>query len=608
MPGQLTVPRWASAPLVGVGVLLLSVYFGQSVTAPPDFSEGSALAGYAHRLAHGERIHFDLLEYYGPLGWVIPTWAYSLAGDRVIGIHIALAISRVISCILVFHLVRRLTDRLYATLAAGLMAAPLGMKLPFLSAPYAPHFGLVPFLLVAILLSAPPPGRRHLAAAAAGVLTAVLLWMKLSVGAFVLVGGAVGLLGLPLAEAPAPEPSRALIVAKVAVLAAVAIVFHVYIWPHYRWPYVFFLTLPLLLGLGRLAVGIAQAGARGEVRGDLRLVTLYVGGASLAWLVYFVGYFGTDGVVYLREQFATLAALDYVAPFPKLGTRGSFGAFTRWCWPALPVVAAGLFALQLRSPRSEPTPGSVDRENGAVALFLLSAFHTFVIHSRADEAHLFYAALPAIPALVVLLHRVLEGHIHEPHTAWLPRALVVAASVFAMATLFVVPSVDDFRLDRGQWHGSRLEHLRYHSPDFPYPTERDRALAEFDPDLDAAIAALDDLTTDGEVVLVMSPQQILTLGANVQQFGGRYTHALWLIQRGLLRPDAFRRIVPASFLEDLIRDPPRIIVSEKDDSTLYDALPEVRDCAQKHPYAEVAVVSRFTFFARRDTLPPPRGY
>ena len=603
----MTAPRWAGVAGRAIGVLLLCVYFGQSITMPPDLSEGAALAGYAHRLAHGERIYFDFIEYYGPLAWEIPKWAYSLAGDRLIGIHAALALSRVISCVLVFHLVRRLADGLYATLATGLMAAPLGMKLPFLSAPYAPHFGLVPFLLVATLLSAPPSGRRRLAIAAAGVLTAVLLWMKVSVGAFVLVGGAVGLFALPRPEREVPLPPRVLALLQLTALSAVIVVFHVYIWHEYRWPYAFYLTLPLLLGLGRLAAGIVRAAARGERAGDPRLAALYVGTACVTWLVYFVLYFGTDGAAYLREQIATFAALDYVAPFPELGTPGTFGRFTRWYWPVLPIVVSGLFAVHLGSMRTDRAPPSARREEGAVVLFLLSAFHAFVIHPRADEAHLFYAVLPAIPALFVLLHLVLAAIFDGSRARGLSRALVATVSACAIATLFVVPSLDDFRMGRGQWHGPRLEHLPYHSSDFPYPTDRDRFLNTFDPDIDAAIEKLDELTTDGEVVLVLSPQQILTLGAKVQQFGGRYVHPLWLLERGLLRPEAFRKIVPASFLEDLRRDPPRVVVTEDEDTVLYDALPEMREGLELHPYTAVAKVFRFTFFVRDDVPAPAAG-
>ncbi|MBM4362868.1 MAG: hypothetical protein FJ104_09330, partial [Deltaproteobacteria bacterium] len=378
-------------PLALLAFVAVAVYLGQTITLPPDLSEGALLVGHADRLARGERVHFELVEYYGPLAWELPVLAYRLAGSKVIGVHAYLALTRLAAVAATYLLVRRQVGRGPAALAALTATALLGMQWPFFNSPYAPHLAL-PVLLASWLLL----GRGPRLAAAAGVLTGILLWLKISVGAFALAGGLLTEATLGgTGTSPGPVGTRI----RLALIAGVCLVFHAFILRPFRAEYVVYFTLPLLLVGLSLGRGVLRA-SRGEgSAGDPRAAAAFVGGAAATWVVVLLAYFRPAEIAgYAAEQLATFRRLDYAAPFPRLFVAGTFGNFTRMGWTLLPWGVTALHAAALLRARSEGT--AVDPR--AARLATLSLLVSFVLHSRADEAHLFHAILPSVPALFTL--------------------------------------------------------------------------------------------------------------------------------------------------------------------------------------------------------------
>ncbi|MBM4363681.1 MAG: hypothetical protein FJ104_13450, partial [Deltaproteobacteria bacterium] len=174
--------------------------------------------------------------------------------------------------------------------------------------------------------------------------------------------------------------------------------------------------------------------------------------------------------------------------------------------------------------------------------------------------------------------------------------LAAVAAVLAAATLFEPPSADDYRLGPGDWSHPRLAGLRFHPPDYPYPTEKDRLQGGADAAIDDAARFLDGLTSDGEEVLLLGPMQILVLASGTRAWGGRHVHDLWLLDRGVLSAQAFREIVPPSFFERLRADPPRVVVGELRERHLVEALPELAEVLGSGRYRMVGTRFRYLFF------------
>jgi hypothetical protein len=589
-----------------VSLLAVAVYFGQYLTTPPNSSEGAVMMDYVQRFSDGQRLHFDVFDYYGPFAWLPFRVAYSLAGQQLIGVRVCLLALKLACVLLTYVLIRGLGSSFHAVLGSLVIALLLGQPWPFFQIPYAPHVALPTSLLVLCLLMHGGSARVCVAA----ILTAVLFWTKVNAGAFVFAGSLI-----LVAYFPPPDPAfsrRRLRASPFAVgflallLPLVVALFLIFSREHV-WTYFAYLSGPLLLGLAWAALWLARdVRDDRDIAGRIRVAAMYSAVTGCTWLVVLMATFGIrESGPYLREQIAVLTRLQLDVPMPGFGASGQYSSFNAHFWPELlcaPTVIAlswlGCRALSGRRTRGQEASATESRLAG---LFAIGTFHNFVIYPRSDEAHL----VQAVSFAVVIGFAMLAVIDTSAVTTRRPRsALRVAAALagcLATASLLSLPAVGDFRASR-DWHNPRLSRLRFHNARDVRANEVDLGVdyAQWDAWLDQVAQKVEALTEPGEEVMVLSGAQLINYASNTRPAGGRYSHFFYMIQMGLLDRKGFLELVPAPNFHALLSDPPRVVVLHDGDERIVNTLPELLHAIRGNPYVRVGVWGCFAVYQRRD--------
>jgi hypothetical protein len=183
-----------------------------------------------------------------------------------------------------------------------------------------------------------------------------------------------------------------------------------------------------------------------------------------------------------------------------------------------------------------------------------------------------------------------------------------AVTVLAAVTLFSPPAVQDFYFTEGEWTSPRLAYLRQHN-------ERDTRAAElrvswtyreWDEFIDLIALKLNHLTVPGEEVLVLGGTQLLNYASGTMPAGGKYSHLFYLLRCGLLNRESFLELMPEETLDRLLRDPPRIVVTEDGDDAVLAAIPELLQGFKRARYEFVSNAGPFAIYSRipANRLPP----
>lgn len=589
----------------------LLVYFAQYLTVPPNSSEGAVMMDYVHRLSEGQRLHFDVFDYYGPAAWLPYSFFYRAFGQQMIGVRVLLLLLKLVSVLLTYAVIRSLGRRYYAVLGALTVTALVGQPWPFFQIPYAPHLTFPMMLSVWWLVFPEAPRIASVRLIAAGVITGLLLWTKVNTGAYVLAGVAVYLAcWAPLANQdprsgspPAETPLRAV---QVLTVLLVAVGFVWFLLAHLNALYFVYLALPLIVALAwTLHHVVCEWRAGHSARSQLGAALVYGGSTLLVWAFVFVAYFGlAEGQAYVSEQLAVLSRFHYQVALPIPGARGQYRGFNEYFWPQLPCLTTALAVYWLMTRRrrhaERGAPSLSVAEARLAGLFLAGTLYGFVIYARGDEVHLVQGVLGAAVVLFGML-AVLDGVPRAGQTTGSVRRWGVAAvTMLAAATLFARPRRMDFDLTFGDWASPRLAYLRYHTEadaraeELPVGMDYD----EWDSYIDATAQQVDRLTPDGEEVLVLGATQLINYASNTQPAGGKYSHFFYLLRCGLLDRAAFFELMPKETSQRLLAAPPRVVVWQGGDDDVILALPELKSALRRTPYRFVSRSGPFAVWVR----------
>lgn len=180
------------------------------------------------------------------------------------------------------------------------------------------------------------------------------------------------------------------------------------------------------------------------------------------------------------------------------------------------------------------------------------------------------------------------------------RWVLGAVTVLAMTTLFARPRSIDFDLTFGDWANPRLSYLRYHTEadaraqELPVGMDYD----QWDSYIDATAQQVDELTQDGEEVLVLSAAQLINYASNTEPAGGKYSHFFYLLRCGLLDRAAFLELMPKETLRRLLSSPPRVVVWQGRDEAILQALPELQSALSRVRYRHVSRWGPFAIWVR----------
>ena len=122
--------------IVGACWCAVAAYLAQHLRIAENPVDGGLILGYVQHLADGERWFHDMIDSYGVANWVLPVLGYELAGERVLGIRVALWLQKLAAVVLGYGLVARLADRFHAWLAVVWMTLLLGLPWSYLHSAY----------------------------------------------------------------------------------------------------------------------------------------------------------------------------------------------------------------------------------------------------------------------------------------------------------------------------------------------------------------------------------------------------------------------------------------------------------------------------------------
>ena len=576
--------RWVAGCL---GLLGAGFYLLQFVTIAPDAFDGGLILGYLRRVARGERVYFDFMDVYGPLTWTLPAAVFRGSGEQVWAVRVCLVLFKLCSVALGYRLVRHFVRPLYAVLAALWLTVLIGVPWPNAQVAY-PFHQVLPLTLATwwLLLAQPLPGRAW-NLAAAGLTTALVIWMRLNSGVFLLAAGLLYCFcWLPPApgEAPARAPWPSVLHgARWLGLAVYGLAFGLFLRGSLTAMGLLYLVIPLV---GVLAAGAVEAqGARergAPVWGALRAWAVYGGAALLAGGAYALAYFGPGELAgYARELAALIAHVEYTTAYAPLGQPGLRVGLNEYYWLQLPWLVTGLFAVWwLWIGRRPDTP-----ERAAVhGLWIGVALGSFSLHPRSDAIHVYQAAVPAVPALFVLLGQ-LEGEVSRRwgRAGWLRAGLTAAALAYA-STLAAAPSLAALRWGPGDWTHPSLRHLHYRPHEDPHRRwgVAPGTMAQRDADMDAAAAYVDSITEDGTEILVLAHDELIYFMSDTRPPGGRYHYLIYLAKVFLLDPAGFRALMPDGVIRELVSEPPRVLVVGPGVETVLAALPELHPLREQY--------------------------
>lgn len=561
-------PLTPAALWTGLGLCAL-VYLAQPLRNGPNPVDEGLLLGVLDALAHGQELHHDVLDLYGPAHWAPLRWAYLALGQRVLGARLYLLALKAIGLGLSVWLVARLSDRYHALLCGVWLTVLLGVPWQLLQAPYPFLQAWVLALGTYHLLLFMPPARsraRWTRVLAAGCASGIAIATKLNAGLFLLAGG---LFVLAFGQTRAPASAHAPRWLRWLGLGLFGAAFTLASARHMSGPLAAFLWWPLF----SLLVFTARTLARGDRLGDLPAAALYAASCLATLALVLSISFGVAGASdYVQTIARILAALDYTAPVPTPLQPGPYVGFNESGWPLLLWLDSAVLSLiALRAGRG---PERMRAVAPVMGLFALSTTHAFVLYARADESHIYQAMLPALPLLFVGAHVLasgLSGRARRVH-----RAVLTSMVALAATTLFAAPSRALLDTRPSPWHSPHLAGIDFRLRDDPYVRAaffHDRQT--IDRRTNDAAVWLDENAADDAVVLVLTREELLPLNAHLRAAGGRYRYLFYLLKNDFIDRAAFEALAPPGFVAALCAHPPAWIIAEPTRSPILDALPEL---------------------------------
>lgn len=601
---------------------LAAAYFFQSSTLAPNRTDEGLLLGYVDDMAHGVRPFHDFVDVYGFLNWIFPVAFYEAFGEQVWGVRVWMLVLKLVTLGIAYALMRSLAHvpgepdgwmsggRFYAALGALWTVTLLGAQWQLLQTPY-PFLTVMPLVLGAwcaiVLAPFRSTGWNVLAAA---MLTACTVWTKLNTGLYLLAGGLLAyLFWIDLSRAPAGSSGigggRLLPLARRATLVAAGVLPLFAIRQHFTLWYFLYLAVPLIWSLGWALRATAGRGeAAPEASGQLRTCATYLLATSVLSTLLLLAYSGRHALDHVRQIFAIVSWLNYAVPFPPLGAPGGYVGFNEYYWLELPWAVTAAFAVwTLLGNRFGPKAfgaGWTHRRAQVSALFLLLVAHSFVMYSRHDESHIYQVVVLAVPVLFVVLAQI-EAFVstNRPALRGALRVALGSVCVWYASSLTVVPRASSFSVGKGDWHSPKLEHLRYRDAEsryVRYPSPLPVSDRECDRAEDDAAEYVGSLARPGEA-LVLTSDRLIHLTSGTRPVGGRYHFLFYLTSTGLLDRAGFDALVPRQVVEDILADPPPVIVSSLESAPLQEVFPEFRllrdtQYTQTRQYCSLVVYER----------------
>ncbi len=623
--------RWLGRFL---GLLLLAFYFAQHARRAPNPVDGGMMLDYVHRVSHGELPYWDFLDYYGPLTWLFPVPFYIAAGYEAWGVRLWMVVLKTATSVMAYMLARRLGSRFHAMLAVIWVAALFGAPYHFLQIAYPVYFAIPLALGGFYLLAFADPGRRRSSVLLAAVLTVVVLWSKLNAGVFLFAGGLFFLFYWLPSETRASEPRPGdaaretqdppgrpdewwLRKAQYLGLAALAVALFSLVASHFKWMYIPYLIVPSALLLVLTWRQVGRCAALGKpFANQLRPWFLYLAATVAGCTLFLFSYFGWPGArLYLAEQVAIFATIDYLYPFPPLGAPGTYVGFNEFYWPQLPWLGTAAFCLWLvlqRRGRGREVFGQQWEavRSRVIGLFSFLTIFTYIICPPSDEVRLLQSSISFVPLVFILFYQVERLAFPEGGRGRLwARALLFIAVCAAGSTLATVPDGRVFEADRAEWGTDRLRYLRLSEPDGGgvRPFSDDVAPDRWDEAVRWTSWMVDRLTEDESEVLVLSRDRLINYASKTRPAGGRESFLFYLIKNGALDRERLQALAPPGYLDDLIAYPPKVVVSTTPGTpTLVEHLPELGELVRRR----FRMVGRFLHITvhLRDDVPLSSEY
>ncbi len=624
---------WIAVSGAALGWLLVFFYLGLNINMAPDQVDGALVLSSIHDVSEGQGVFWDFIDIYGPIHWFFPALFYSWAGQQVWGVRLWLLLIKLLSVALCYLLTKRLADRFHAWMSAVLMTVLLGLPWHALQIPYA-ALHCLPYLLGSwYLLFCRPLRLKWLNHVLAGLLTAAALWIKISSGAFLLAGGVFYCLyWLPRTfeqSGPGKPDNRAAAWfrgVQVIGLICYAAVFYYFAYEISDWLFVLYLQLPFALTLVWTLRRVWIADERDTDFAE-RLGALAAYGATSVCLALVFGlfYFGFEGGKrYAAEIWNLILHTSYWHRVPAVGEPGYYPGFNEYYWNQFPWLITILFCLWWALQRNgggERTFGLrwVASRNDLSGLWAAINFHMFVLYSFGDETHTLLAIFPAVPIFFVILSQIEKlavARVRGLRPAGLIRVGLSIALFAWFSTLTFRPRADALSWSEGDWTSSprigeqesrnRLRYLRFSAENNPAVKDRKTEITnhEWDAQINQASMYIDEITRDGEEVLVLCPNQLLTFHSHTRQAGGRYRYLFYLVKFRVMSRRSFLAVVPFDDMVDIFRNPPRVAVSEEGVQALVEAFPEFGFMLDRY-YELTRTFSELRVYRRRDTLDAP---
>lgn len=627
--------RWAAYVAAGI---FAAFYFFQYSTLSPNHTDEGLILQYIDDIAHGEWPFYDFIDAYGLLNWIFPVTFYELFGETVWGVRMWMIVLKLVTLFAAYVLVSRLTavrartgadasetwvpGRFYAAMTALFTTVLLGVPWQSLQTAYAFN-NVVPLVIGAwyFILCAPLANAKR-NVYAAGALTAAAIWTKLNTGMYLFAGGLFAYffwIPVRFSDAAPDESPRARTLFRLAriggALTYVAI-FTSMLRPHMSLGFLSFLTVPLVLGVAwTLNAEFSRKPDSFSVRAHLEPWAHYlVTGAGLSLVILF-GYFGKWTGRYAAELSGIFNDIDYTAPFPPLGSQGTYIGLNEYYWPELSWVLSFVFVVWAAlAGRMGPRAFGDEwprRRAQVGAMFVLVTLHSFVIYARADETHIYQTLVLIVIALFVVVAQLdafLRAFAKSP-TAYVPfRTAIAGFGSFYASTIAVVPSFDCFDISRSDWHDPKLVHLRYREEHSRYTRDFSPNLSDHDWDRaeDEVDEYVKSISLPDEEVLLLTANRLFYFNSNTRPPGGRYHFYFYLVAVGLLDRKGFDALVPREVVEDILMRPPRVIVAAYGHVPLAEQFPEFRKLMDTMYERTVTYRHIWVFELRIDGAPVPQ--
>ena len=542
-------------------------YLCQHINLAPNAADGALILEYIRMITEGKHSYWDFIDMYGPLNWYLPALFFYSFGNKVIGIRIWLICLKLCSIGMAYKIVKQSGSLFYAYLAGTVTLVLLGQPWQYLQTAYAFHAALPLTLLSFYIIIFEPFDQKKWNLISAGFLTALTIWIKLNTGAFLLAGGLFYYFYWSPVTGIKNKWSK--IILNIG-LMVYGIIFYLYIAEYFNKFYFYYLLLPLLLMLGWT---YTQVGIQLKIKAWL----CYLGATLFFFFVFWLSYFGwTDGMIYWFEIVGILKNLDYMSPFNPLGMKGLYIGFSENYWPQLPWLTSFLFFIWLVLQKFLPAQMIFRQKWNIIksqisGLFLLTCLSTFVIYSRSDETHVFQAILPAVPVTFCLLLQIEAFIIYQRIQLKSPlRLFVLLLFGLMLATIGRLPSFQIFHtFEKKNWNNDSLAYLNL-------TTEKRYVYHQNDLLTNAAATYIDSITEDYTPVLILCGNQLLNYNSHTLPVGGRYQYMFYLLKNELIDRQAFDQLIPASILENLLEDPPKVIVNVHSALSLLQKIPEFK--------------------------------